>query len=164
MRKLIRPALFWAARIGLGVAVVAAIAGQWQEIHGGFHIPNGCINFVCSQRGWSSWLTRPLVSSGDSSTDSSDFLYVETQRHSKRDYFAGEFGDPDSDWFVATRGHSFTYILNSPAITISHSVTPYFGVSPLIIAIRHWLIITVFAMFYGALKRVYRNRPEVADG
>ena len=34
-------------------------------------------------------------------------------------------------------------------------------VSDFDIEIRHWLIVTVFALFYGALKWVYRKREEV---
>ena len=139
MRGLIRPALFWVARLGLLFSVMAWLIGQrWTVVERWPLDRNICVAFV--DKGWvlSRWTWGAVVDW--------NFRIAELSPH-------------DATWSVAVPDTNIKGVNSYRAVGVVWTRQTN-GQS---IAIRHWLIVTIFAVFYGVLKWVYRKRPEVAD-
>ena len=133
MRELIRPALFLVARVGLFLGVVAWVVGQTWQ---GVGFTPGC-GAIVDQHGVIVGINTPSDRGWGGEEISGTMLVKEFL--SVRDTLPG------------TRYWGFG----------AFAVLQETG--SVIIAFRHWLIITIFALFYGVLKWVYRKRgTEIA--
>ena len=148
MKPLIRPFLFAVARLGLFLAVMAWIVGQWWTIYSAIPAGHGLVEIYVGDKSYevSRWDVLPSTSfniTADRRADSLPFEVLYT-------LFRGELRSDSCGQALLYVGPGF--------FTAKQGVID--GMS-----IRHWLIITIFALFYGVLKWVYRKRgTEVADG
>ena len=120
MRPLIRPLLFIVARLGLFLAVVAWVVGQWSCVF----VYSGYFQFEWDGTGV---VAKHFDSSAFSPFDS---LSVESIPV-----------DPNGNYEW-----------------VSEKLPPVDGISEF--AIRHWQIISIFAIFNLILHFHYRKRPE----
>lgn len=134
MRDLVRPTLFMIARLGLFFAVVTWIVGQRWRLE--IQVPR--VRGSLMKQGWLIW-PWPV----------SEFsLACDTQA--------------ETPWFRDT--YEFGHYSNGD----SKSFWGYLGVgadrptqnSDGYLSFRHWLIVTVFALFNGVLMWVYRKRGK----
>lgn len=134
MRSLIRPGLFWVARIGLFLAVVAWIVAQSWMVQGSITGPNAVL---CP-----SGFAITLDADSDPWIESlpTDFSHV----HQLDNCFSV---DPKGDYRETFQSYF-------PGVAYTTHLVPFGGSK--ILTIRHWLIVTMFALFYGVLKWVYR--------
>lgn len=139
MRPLIRPGLFAFARLGLFLSVAAWLVTQYWWLRVG-----------------SPWLIGDVLPGG---------------------YVAG-FGYPADDWGIEARPVSrkaelswvFRDPITGPYMNLPRLDTAFhrFGVTFADygqlghLSVRHWLVVTVFALFYALLKWFYR-KPRAAD-
>lgn len=139
MRPLIRPTLFTVAKSGLMFALIA-----W----GTSHSRRFCVSAISVvDRGAFTvlpWSARDLFNLGWALTPDSDFLQA-------------AFEEDESHW--TTGDVNFVTLANFPGF-LAMSETRNKSTAAMI-SVRHWLIITIFALFYGVLKFIYRKRPEV---
>ena len=140
MKNLLRMSLFIIARAGLCLAVVAWIAGQW----------------------WS------IESVGDF-TAASAFFFT-----GQAGIIVGVTSDDDADWRLDVSEKQspvmWVFAYNAPENSeLAKQITfaePFSGLALISdsrtigAAIRHYLVVTFFALFYGVLKWVYRKRGK----
>lgn len=143
MRSLIQPGLFWAARIGLFLAIVAWITGHW-------------------------WVSSLQVPGGKAELNRHGFSL--SKHPAYVDWYldvveAEEGGWEFTDWLF---GYDVTLLtISSPfrnyappyrrrffGITIAHAY------SSDIIAVSHWLVVGICSLFYAALIFAYRKRSK----
>ena len=135
MRSLIRPFLFAVARLGLFLAVVAWIVGQWWAIQIqtglGWNLSGGSNGFAAFQH------------------QRNEPADVTVDGHSRDHLFAFPpiFEDPYGGIY---RGFS------------KLGVTYFYGGKPkwTILSVRHWLITSSLLTFNLLLHFIYRKRPE----
>ena len=134
MRELIRPALFLVARLGLFLAIVAWVAGQFSLMSnyiGVIQIGTGPQNFVIAQ-----W--NPVL--------------LDRIPQPKLDY------RPTDDWDVLGMITYKTIAEFIPGVRLCRS--PGRSVIHNAIIVRHWLVVTIFGLFNGVLMWVYRKRGK----
>jgi len=140
MKTLIRPFLFIVARLGLFLTVVVWIVSQWSAVL--TEVPLGTAGFV--EEGWVSifiysmskgWRVRTGAPKEIGTT-----LYL--------------FCPPSSEPLPALPPRWTETGFSVGGFTVLH--TPLATT----IAIRHWLAVTSFALFYIVLRWAYRKRPE----
>ena len=136
MRGLIRPALFWLARIGLVLSIAAWIAGQWWTV--AWTGPNSFV-FKSNDLAWVAidwWKSEPGDSWCRIEKRVDSFTYVSVVEQNR----------------ASLAGRTFQVFGVAGSIcTLGSSLEIY-----------HWLIVTNFALFYVVLKWVYRKR-EVSN-
>lgn len=140
MKNLLRMSLFIIARAGLCLAVVA-----WMLTRHWILILYSTVSVGAVHEGWivvcffdndSGW-SFDLESAGEVGSSTWAFSYP---------------NELSSDVAISS-GFSF--------VGVTLQTCPGFDAT---LAIRHWLVVTLFAIFYGVLKWVYRKRGEaVAD-
>lgn len=149
MRELIRPTLFLVARLGLFFALVAWIGGQWQETECCIPLSSGQFDLGNCARGW---------------------IFKHHSRKQGPGYSFGAVREPDpvdplrfgEDFFLTNMTMDYLFH-DPPPVAVSLNVA---GVvagemwGQRFLTTRHWLIITIFALFYGVLKWVYRKRGK----
>ena len=151
MRELIRPTLFVVAKVGLSLVVILwGVSQYWStRTYVSIFVVHTCEFGLAVQ-------FRPRLDLG---------RYYHTsivhRTHGKIDKLSPSrwsFGlVKPSPYHPSTKPQA--YLFSGIATHKLHG-----GIGHMI-AIRHWLIITIFALFYGVLKWVYRKRgTEVADG
>jgi hypothetical protein len=151
MRSLIRPALFMVARIGLVLSVVAWIVGQWTLIAANSHSGRaGGFTVLLMDEGVVVALGNPSVSK--LTFEPHVIVYGNTADDS---WFRLLFAPLDE---LRDKSPAVMYLNRVPGMTLV-----LFPSTAAIIAIRHWLIITFFALFYGVLKWLYRKRGEAVE-
>ena len=129
MRSLVKPGLFWVARIALVLSVVAWAFGQWFDIAASAYSPAGILASRVSNDGLEVYFDpRGAFYDASFSIRLPDSTLIES-----RDGARIRFGVPV---FTAIRSNQY-------------------------IVVPHYLIFTIFVLFYGVLKLVYRKR-EVA--
>ena len=132
MKNLLRMSLFIVARAGLFLAIVAWIVGQW--LTGGGTCPLGVV-LVCDS-GWICAVDHDLRFAWE-------FSVAPTQAGDLNLHFVKP---PKSNRRI---GFSLC------------GVTGWRTIVKTSVSIRHWLIVTFFALFYGVLKWVYRKPGRV---
>ncbi len=141
MQSLIKPALFWVARLGLFLSVAAWIVGQWWFV-GLSHVGAGITRMFVGQEGWVLHQSHDwaLPTRGTLSCEASP-IKGWPQRHAFNDT---ALNDSTSIYgAVVMKQQSLMNLVTRKSI-----------------AIRHWLNVTTFALFYSVLKFIYRKRPE----
>ena len=127
MRDLIKPTLFIVARLGLLLAVVAWIIGQWWMVKVSSQVE-------MSRRGWQYCNVLPM--------EARFSIWRKTEWHNL-DVSITDFLSETPRTDVSFRGIEFR----------QYSAVRY-------LRVPHWLIVTIFALFYGVLKWVYRKRGK----
>lgn len=141
MRELIRPTLFLIAQLCLFLAVITSAAGQWWVVRAsGGYAGSGYSVVVGSKRVIGSIDNGPV------------FWMISVERTTPDDLSMSGF-DPDPDSMSDLRQRVPCEFLATPGLTVL--LVPDWGVAQ--VTIRHWLILTSFALFYGALLWGYRN-------
>lgn len=139
MRALIRPTLFMIARLGLFLAVVAW--GTSQELQFELRSTSGASKTTggLNSQGWYAVCDGPYLAATFPEMSSGPF----------DEFYEGL-------WFeipVAIPG-IFDRVYSLLGLTIT--------TGPLkVISARHWLLVSIFALFNGVLMFIYRKRPEV---
>ncbi len=128
MRSLIRFFLFTVARLGLFLAVVAWIIGQWRTIEGtGFNVVVG----VC-EPGVVIWVIH----------ESHEWTVEETGARSKFDCMFDQGEETDER-----------------VLQLRFGPVAYWGLPGWrTVSVKHWLMVSIFALLYCVVKWVYRNR------
>lgn len=143
MKALIRPTLLTLARLGLFLAAVAWVVGQWWTIELFVDLPG-------KQQLWTVVAPEGIVQSRLNFKGSGPVtLQIES---------AGN--EPTSQWFEpydTNWGSQPRYVFQGGGFVYATNYE-YFLTS-----FRHWLIVTVLALFYGVLKWVYRRQPAGAQ-
>ena len=135
MRELIRPALFLVARVGLFLSLLAWSLGHMWQGVGVVYGFAGVLDQTGIGVGLDRKSTRTAIIPRAGET-------MTTQQ-----FLDGVHSRP-GDWGLRLHVIAFNVRASEAAI-----------------AMQHWLIVTIFALFYGVLKWVYRKRgTEVADG
>lgn len=144
MKPLIRPFLIAVARLGFFLAVVAWIIGQWWMCSLTAGLFNATATTDLSTRGinirFSTFRAIPWSAQATRTPSPEQIQFLE--------YAFDETGAPLMGIGVETSFHTgigFVYTNNG---------------FMRIIAIRHWLIVSVFFAFNLALHFIYRKRPE----
>ena len=139
MRSLIRPMLFMVARLGLFFALVAWIASQWWSVDAQVGPDDLCLTLV---------VLPDFVGGGIESNVRSNRIEVESVEAGK--------GPPsifNQDFIQRKRQQPGCFaILLPPGVILGYDTSR--GIA---VAIRHWINVTLFALFYGVLKWVYRK-------
>jgi cbb3-type cytochrome oxidase subunit 3 len=147
MRDLIRPTLFILARLGLFLAVVAWIVGQWWQVTCALPVSSdGVAVWICA-RGW-------VLEYGEFASES-ELRFDFRPEYGQLDglVFGEEFKFSEN----AFGNKALAEVADSRSVNVAGVVFGQsWGITDL--AIRHWLIVTFFALFYGVLKWVYRKR------
>ena len=153
MRELIRPGLFWMARLGLFLSVVAWGLGQW------WHAKAACSfgTTLLSEHGWyvqNSGRTRKMRLSivPIESVLPSNKLVIDWRFNRVNAAPIDHEGFLTSVYFNGSSMSEFSgvVVINTPFLR-------HWSIST-----RHWLIVTIFALFYGVLKWGYRKRGTEA--
>ncbi len=155
MRDLIQPALKIMARTGLFLSVVAWVVGQWWTVQLTAPFPTGrAITQVAFEATRQGWVLNHHDRIGYTSIQWRAFtlsirhpLHFEQERFSECHFF--KVGDDIRRGQVSFAGMT------------ARPVWGTFRVGTFL-AVRHWLIVTIFALFHGALKWVYRKRGREA--
>ena len=136
MRSLIRPALFAVARLGLFLSVVAWVVGHWWEVE---------IAGLCG----SATMTWPghLISFHTEGWYPFEVTCTERPQIKSWQSFGESFD-------------LFEERCALPGVGFMPQSTSVMGM----LSIRHWLVVTIFAVFYGVLKWVYWERGRKAVG
>ena len=135
MRPLIRPTLFAIARLGLFLSVAAWVVGQffYIRIASGVVIHKGII------------VVSPELR---------HVLEFEVSRRQEIEPAISEFFEPD---YVRSTYPGSVHVRSMPGVVYLMPIPPVdFGA----IAVRHWLMVTVFIAFNLILHFIYRKRPE----
>lgn len=128
MRELIRPTLFMVAKLGLFLSVVAWVASQWIQLH-----------LILDSAVSATMESKRFVAVDRSEPSCLPLTTLLTCRADEAFETLTEIeSEPDTFGFCGW----------------SHNESS-FGLQ---IAVRHWLIVSVFALFYGVLKWVYGKR------
>ena len=135
MRSLVKPSLFWIARIGLFLAVVAWIVGH-------FHVGQATLPYSlleCHSSGW-------VLTISDEFSDLTFLSDIDSRPKT---------ANPDYD--ILSGRPDMTTIIRFPGFRCQlmgawHTVY-----------VKHWLILTITAAFYGTLKYGYRHRNAQDD-
>jgi hypothetical protein len=134
VKNLLRMSLLIIARAGLCLAVVAWVVGQWTCVRVGAGTPAGSAQIMTSHLGLYGQLGL------------SPNRYRAGIRYYERTRW--------DEWFEHGPSHWSVY-----ESSVGMATFPGIGVS-----IRHWLVVSFFALFYGVLKLVCRERGKaVAD-
>ena len=138
MRGLFRPALFWVARIGLVLAVLAWIITQkWSlQVSESQIVDRGVVTVL-------PWSARHVTSFGIGPRQDSRFLRV-------------AFGEEQPPQPPGDKVSPFTKIVAFAGFRAVSETRP--RSTAMMISIRHWLVVATFALFYVVLKWVYRKR------
>ena len=143
MGSLIRPALFMVARIGLVLSVAAWVVGQWRFIN--FRIP--VMHYTCKiELG-----DLGCVFAFGNMVPANRFrVYTSLPRETGSLFDLVNYLDGYADGHAARSIDGIGAVLTRPA-----EVWCFW---------HHWINVTLFALFYGVLKWVYRKRGKtVAD-
>ena len=147
MRSLAKPGLFWMARIALVLSVVAWGVGQY----------------------WTCGLTLGIFNTTAIIDLSSPGLIMRLSTFRAVPWQIEATKSPTDDQVDFTR-YAFDEGI-FPAVGIGGGMAQNKGFGYVytnnefvrILAIRHWLIVTIFALFFGLLKWAYRKREGVPD-
>jgi hypothetical protein len=141
MRNLIRMSLFILARLGLFFPALTWTFSLWQHVTYIAPSPGGTIAVGLHSRG---------------------LVFVRTERLVPS---AFEFSSPDesniADWAFEEprwRHPDFGTRLNYGFVCGGSVYAGYSGLN--LVAVQHWLLVGLFALFYVSLKLFYRNRPR----
>ena len=146
MRELIRPALFWVVRLGLFFAVAAWVVAQW------------CfVEMTASGLGRSGrilvWPKETAIISEPTARQPGirTWLYRDNNHpHSYSQSLVEQV--KDTPMYSAVRPiRGITLVMDRRVLRAA-------------VLIRHWLVVTIFAVFYGVLKWVYWERGRKAVG
>lgn len=146
MKPLIRPTLFIIMRLGLFLAVLAWIVGQWWFVDASIPTPNGSVCIMVDNRG-------PVVNKWKFRQDC--FLKLEPlQATSSLD---SVFNSQEWTDILSYKRH---YMIDTYPLVIIRGFN-HGAWQGTIIATRHWVVVTFFALFYGGLKWMYGKRASL---
>lgn len=134
-------------RLALFLAVTFGVVGQWRFVDVAFSNGTNAAVLRCGSEGWT--LFRPLlVPNPFNPQPGIDLIVAEPNDDYPDDEIAFLEAFSDSTEPNSWRGLGIAY----------SRFGPYFA-----IRISHWLAVTVFAIFYAALKWVYRMRDTSGE-
>ncbi len=146
MRELIRPGLFWVARLGLFLAVVAWVTSlSWSCM---LQVPGVRAELISHGLIFSH---HPAFNARSLGVNPSEGEWI------FNDWLFG-YNVKFFQAYSPFSAHEPPYRWGIPGLTRAHSSGTQ------IIAVSHWLIVTTFATFYGVLKFVYRKRRTEGVG
>ncbi len=144
MRELIRPGLFWAARLALFLSVLSWIVGQGWMASITMPFWSGHVVLGFGQEGWfTGHFVAPTRFQCRLTRLNNDF--------NSGGYFGERLPEAVRDMITPDTTGEFLGVRQTTFL----SVAGRFGTA---LSIRHWLVVTFVAVLYGVLKSVYRNR------
>lgn len=143
MRSLVRPTLFAVARLGLFLAVAGWIVGQWRCVGMNVSVSGTYVSVGICSDGW--FVFRSLFPSRPfNPMDGIDFSTQPTEN----DSFSNEISVMR---YLA--GEESANSMSIPGIEYC-TFGEYFAV-----ILRHWLIVAILILSFGALRLSYRRKP-----
>ena len=134
MKPLIRPTLFTVARLGLFLSLSACVITQWWELEGAIRC-GAPVVIVGHPRGFLLSIFPP----------------------NQRTWYVTARPVEDDAWWTHLEEVEKVVPYDFGFQTVGLTVD--LGPNAPFTSIRHWLIVSIFVLFYGVLKLVYRKRP-----
>ena len=139
MRKLIRPALFMAAKLGLFAAALTWFVGQ-----------------ICMTK-----IGTPIDERSPLRTDSTGWYLAWPEQRPRLDRWSVEVAE-NLDWAII---HFRYHLRHSDDSLILPGIAACWVAGRLdAVFIHHWLIVSAFILFYATLKFIYSRKPDGGEG